>query len=490
MKRINIKSLLQAKDSFKQDDYRSFLRHYGVEVRDSEIEDLRSLIEELCSAKCGMVDLDRFYFGYKIPQIGKEFDLLRFGENHIINIELKRKSTEEKVRNQLLRNKYYLGFIDRKIYEFTYISESRELYVLDDNEEVRKCNIEYLLEVLKNQKIKDSEVPDSLFDPSDYLVSPFNSTDRFLAKKYFLTKQQEEIKAQILDALSGPAEFSFLSITGSAGTGKTLLTYDIAGHMMDCQKKILLIHCGQLNQGHRILIDHGWNIIPVKAITGADVGKYDLIVIDESQRIRPSHFDLIVDKMQSEKCSCIFSYDKGQTLSESEEKADISSKIAAISSPNQYRLSERIRTNKEISEFMKMLFDRRRSIPCRDQGNININYFNNISDAKSYLKSLSQEIWEILRFTPSQYNKEHHENYFEDVCKTSHQIIGQEFEGVVVVIDKFFSYREDGNLVYVGGSYYDVSKMLFQNITRSRKRLNIVIVENEQLLNRCFEILK
>lgn len=32
---------------------------------------------------------DGYYVGYAIKQIGKEFDLLRFGDDKILNIELK-----------------------------------------------------------------------------------------------------------------------------------------------------------------------------------------------------------------------------------------------------------------------------------------------------------------------------------------------------------------------------------------------------------------
>jgi hypothetical protein len=45
----------------------------------------------------------------------KEFDLLLFGKDCIINIELKSISTEEKIFKQLERNKYYLSFIEKNI---------------------------------------------------------------------------------------------------------------------------------------------------------------------------------------------------------------------------------------------------------------------------------------------------------------------------------------------------------------------------------------
>ena len=155
-----------------------------------------------------------------------------------------------------------------------------------------------------------------------------------------------------------------------------------------------------------------------------------------------------------------------------------------------HKLSEKIRTNKEIAAFVKMLFNNKRKLPLEGRDNIQINYFKSPEDAKFYLSGLDEPGWEVLRFTPSQYNKEHHEDYFCQDEKTSHQVIGQEFDGVVITLDRYFSYDDDGKLCYTGRAYYHPVMMLFQNITRARKNLNLVIVDNEELLNRCVSILQ
>ncbi|AYC33995.1 ATP-binding protein [Pseudomonas cavernae] len=490
LKRVNIQSLLQAKDSLKEEGFKGFLRHYGIGIKGAEIEDLRSLTKALSDIGCSIGTFDRFYVGYKIPQIGKEFDLLRFGRKCIINIELKNSCSEEKIKKQLIRNKYYLSFIGRKVYAFTFVSESQELHFLRDDDQLEKTKFDHLSELLTNQDIEDTEVPDALFSPSDYLVSPFNSTKKFLAGEYFLTHQQEDVKNQIIDSLKPPKAAKFISIIGSAGTGKTLLTYDIAKHLIESKRKPLIIHCGQLNDGHAELIKNGWAITPIKNYSNHDLANYDLVIIDEAQRIYPSQLDTIIEKARLAKCCCIFSHDKLQTLANWEEKRDVSAKIGSISPITRYKLSEKIRTNKEIAAFIKMLFNNKRSLPISSNGNIEINYFNITEDAKSYLDALDDSKWEILRFTPSQYNKEHHEKYSEASSRTSHQVIGQEFDGVAITIDKFFSYAGNGDLIYKGGAYYDPPKMLFQNITRSRKKLNLVIIDNEELLNRCIAILQ
>lgn len=489
-KRVNIQSLLQAKDSLKEEGFKGFLKHYGVAIRDAEIEDLRSLAKALSNIGCGIGAFDRFYVGYKIPQIGKEFDLLRFGRNRIINIELKKSCSEEKIKLQLIRNKYYLSFLRREICAFTFVSESQELYFLRDDEKLEKTELGHLVKLLTSQEIDDTEVPDALFNPSDYLVSPFNSTKKFLAGGYFLTHQQEQIKNQIMDSLKAPKAAKFISIIGSAGTGKTLLTYDIAKLVIDNKRTALIIHCGQLNDGHNQLIRSGWAITPIKRFGNYDLVNYDLVIVDEAQRIYPNQLDTIVENVRLAKCCCIFSHDKLQTLANWEEKRDVSAKIGEINSILQFKLSEKIRTNKEIAAFIKMLFNNKISLPISSNGNVEINYFNTDEDAKTYLDALDEGKWEILRFTPSLFNKEHHEKYSEESKRTSHQVIGQEFEGVAVMIDRFFCYDDDGKLTYRGRAYYDPTKMLFQNITRSRKKLNLVIIGNEELLNRCISILQ
>jgi hypothetical protein len=56
LKRINIKSLLQAKDSLNDVAFNEFLQHFGIEIRDAEIEDLRCLSIALTNAECSIGD--------------------------------------------------------------------------------------------------------------------------------------------------------------------------------------------------------------------------------------------------------------------------------------------------------------------------------------------------------------------------------------------------------------------------------------------------
>lgn len=490
LKRINIQSLLQAHESLGKDSFKEFLEYYGIEIKKSEIEDMKVIAKILSASGCNVGAFDNFYIGYKIPQIGKEFDLLRFGEDCIINIELKKTCPEDKIKKQLVRNRYYLSFIGRQVCAFTFVSESKNLYFLGDDENLKVVEADFLVDVLSKKEGNDAEVPDDLFDPSDFLVSPFNSSKKFLNNEYFLTHQQEEVKNQIMESMGAPKAPRFISVTGSAGTGKTLLIYDLAKELIGDGKAVLIIHCGQLNGGHEQLKKNGWGIAPIKYYGNYSFENYDLIIVDEAQRIRVEQLDDIVSKIKLINGCCIFSLDKVQTLATWEKGNDVSEKINSLVPITQYKLSEKIRTNKEIAAFIKMLFNAKRSLPISNNGNIEINYFNVMEDAKKYIDGLDKGKWEILKFTPSQYNVEYHEKYSGEFNKTSHQVIGQEFDGVAVTIDKFFSYDGNGDLIYKGSAYYHPEKMLFQNLTRSRKRLNLVIIGNEEILMRCVDILQ
>jgi hypothetical protein len=57
------------------------------------------------------------------------------------------------------------------------------------------------------------------------------------------------------------------------------------------------------------------------------------------------------------------------------------------------------------------------------------------------------------------------------------------------VIDKFFYYTDNGELKYKAKTHYHAAKMLFQNITRTRIKLKIVIIDNNEVLDRCVSVL-
>ncbi len=481
MKPINILSLVNAKNDLSSSVFELYKSNFEIKIKDNELLDLGSLVNELQSNSRELNILNEFYIGYIINQIGKEFDLLRFGEDSIINIELKRENTGEKIQKQLIKNKYYLSFLGKKVLSFTYIAKDKKLFFLDDSEILIETDISFLISQLKEQEVQNIENIDSLFDPSNYLVSPFNSTVAFMEGRYFLTDHQETFKNQII-SLSTETGPCFISIQGNAGTGKTLLTYDIAKEYIQKLKKVLIFHCGFLNSGHeKLRQDYSWKISPIKNFDSYDFSKYDLIIIDETQRMYKHQLEVFISKIMATNAKCIFSYDSQQCLSSYEIKNNIPQYISDQVSPKVFKLTEKIRTNKEIAAFIKNLFDLSKKSPNQVYSNIYVQYFTSVDDAKEYLGMLKDQGWKVINYTPSSYKNYPYDKFQNDMEENAHKVIGQEYDNVVAVLDRFFYYKENGQLSTRGYSntpYYHPTKMLFQIVTRARKKLSIIIINS------------
>lgn len=154
MKHINIISLTQAFDTLEKEEYENLLVYHSIEVKDAEVNDLKSLITILNDREGIKSIFNQFYVGYTIPQIPKEFDLLRFGENSIINVELKNSSTEDKILKQLKQNRYNLSFIDKEIYNFTFVENLKKLYRLNDDV-IEEVDFVDLAKLLYGQKVSN-----------------------------------------------------------------------------------------------------------------------------------------------------------------------------------------------------------------------------------------------------------------------------------------------------------------------------------------------
>lgn len=101
-------------------------------LKSHEIRTLKSFCGIMRSKGCGFRQFDGFFVGYSIEQIGKEFDLLRFGKENILNIELKSElkeniNIEEKVHSQMKNNYYYLKFLEKPVIILTYV-ENKGFY--------------------------------------------------------------------------------------------------------------------------------------------------------------------------------------------------------------------------------------------------------------------------------------------------------------------------------------------------------------------------
>lgn len=496
MKTINLKNLVDSYKSLSIETLSSYLGFYGIELAEkgkncglsaNELDCMTSFIELFKTTHDPISLLDNFFVGYMIPQIGKEFDLLRFNKTNVVNIELKSKASEEKILKQLKRNRYYLQFLDREVSLFTYVQETEKLYMLD-KEHLTPVSFDDLYKEL----IKDCDEFDDinkLFNPSNYLISPFNSTKKFMEEEYFLTEHQEEIRTNVMKVVE-TSSTEFMALTGAAGTGKTLLTYDIAKELRNKGKRVLIVHCAQLNSGQRMLQDeYGWDICMAKAIGNEVLKGYNVIIVDEAQRARQTQFDKLIESANQENMTCIFSYDEKQYLSNDEKNRNMSNQILRVLTQDIFQLTTKIRTNKEIASFIKPLFDCNEKLSNLKYANIDLCYCSQKQEVILLSRHLQEKGWKIPKYTPGTRSIFCYEGYGTAEEESAHEVIGQEFDKVVAIIDASFDYDEGGKLI-ANNSYYSQRQMLYQILTRTRQRLYVIILNNEPMLKRCLEILK
>lgn len=419
----------------------------------------------------------------------------------VINIELKSHLDEsikyEKITKQMKQNYYYLKFLGKRICLYTYI-EDDGLYIYSP-EEQKSYSVEFdgLISIIRDQEFSVNIDLDKMFLPSNYLISPFNHTEKFIKQEYFLTDHQMDIKKQIIDSIS-KEEYKFFCISANAGTGKTLTVYDTARTIINDYgtNAVLIIHCGKKNTGQRILLDrYKWNIYSISSVWMSFEKDHinnnlKAIIIDEAQRIRESQLSLIIKASKKYRIPIIFSYDTHQFLSDGE-TLDLYEYVKEKYSemPKQkYTLTNTIRTNKEMASFITNLLNIGKSNSDLDYKNISVEYFDDVEVVKEYIKYLENyHDWKAIKYSTDKY----HPDYFDSIngicVHTAHDVIGQEFEKVVFVMDKHFKYNAQGKLLGVK-SFYSSGGMLYQIVTRVVNELKVIVLNNPKLYQNLLRI--
>ena len=477
--------------------FRSMLKHAtGREcsrVGSREITSLRKFVDKISGEGLPIEGMDGFFYSYHIPYIGKEFDLLKFTDSLCINIELKSENVgKEVILDQLVRNRHYLAHIPKRKCFFSVVTNSMTCYKLGDDGGLERIELSEIVTVLKHNKNKYVSLIDDMFRAVDYLVSPLNSPERFLNGEYFLTQNQEEFKKKILDEMERSCGGKIFHITGEPGTGKTLLLYDLA---KDFAKNglVLIVHCGKVVGGQRTIMKRIKNIEIVKPADITDrkvlLFPYKYIIVDEAQRIYSTQFNEILESVVENKQTCILASDQNQVLSVSETKENITSRIRELPLSGDFTLSKRIRTNNAMNSFIECLMDLKHKPRKRmDYSCVEINYANNQEEAYRLLGYYRDKEYVFINFSKTNYGKSPYSIYPEDF--DTHHVIGQEFDRVVILLDKSFFYDADGKLQGIRhpNPNYLYVRLLYQEVTRVRERLSLVIVENIKLFEKVVSI--
>ncbi|MCM1112759.1 MAG: DUF2075 domain-containing protein [Muribaculum sp.] len=494
MKAVNLYVLTRNTNQKLYSDYENILsgREEHSRVKESEFHSLKAFVKKLLDNNVCISMLDGFYYSFSIQQIGKEFDLLKIScGNIVLNIELKSQMvSEEEIAKQLLRNKYYLNHLASKIVLFTYIEATNVFYQLI-GDKLQKCAINDVIGTLN--EIENFETGDinRLFKVRDFLISPLNTPQKFIYDQYFLTLQQESIREEIIDCVINKKRYKLWGITGSAGTGKTLLLYDIA-KKLSYYGKSCIIHSGMLCMGHYYINEHinNLDIVAAKSVTNELLSNYRFIFVDEAQRIYQTNLDVILASVQQNDMTCVFSYDYFQVLSHAEEDRNIPQILREQCNFQERKLTDKIRSNKEIASFVRNLINLEdKSRISYKYEDIDIVYADNEEEAHRIIDYFCQiKNYTFIGYTQSRYYGNSIDRFPGEL--NTHEVIGQEFDNVIIMMDNNFRYGMDGRLQ--GREHpnpdYIFHKLLYQGISRPREKLCILVIDNMPLFEKILSI--
>ncbi len=470
-------------------------RSKKLKVKPQEFYAIRSLVNMLLGIGVEIKDFEIFFLSFTIEQIGKEFDLIKLDkDNLVLNIELKSEEVGvEAIQNQLEKNRYYLKHLAPDVRLYTFVETGKELYKYT-SKGLQLVGVEDLKDTMQLFQESLGENLESLFQANSYLISPLNSHQKFMYGDYFLTNQQHDIKKKIVDLILLNDKEYVLGITGKAGTGKTLLLYDIIKEIAERGENCCLIHSGILCDGHRILSAKWENVIifSAKELNGDGVEnlkRYQFIFVDESQRIYSSTFEKIIKEVISESKTVIFAYDYAQSLSITEEERNIPAKLQKIDGFTVYTLSNKIRTSKEIASFTRTMMNlNNRARGYMDYSDIDVLFANNIEEAKRLINLYDEKGYIFISYTQSMYYRNSIDLYPNNY--DTHHVIGQEYDKVMIMMDKNFRYDKERRIQGKEHPNPDLLfyKLLYQAISRAREKLCVLIVENYKLFSDILNI--
>lgn len=468
------------------------------EAKEAERLTLNAFVEMLLSTGGAVSDrmkmLSGFYFSFTIPKISKEFDLLRIGSECVVNNELKSESTQEKILKQLRQNRYYLKSLGKPLYLFAFDSAATTLYMLTDRDELNIIGIDAVRDVLLAQTdIWNGDI-ENLFRASDFLISPLSTPERFLSGEYFLTSQQEEIEKSILNGIA-KNKTPYFALTGDPGTGKTLLLYDMAVRL-SAQGRCCIVHCGIMPDGLKTLGDllQDIDIVEAKILKNLSFSfnDYQFILVDESHRVYAYQFERLIKTTKDKQIRLIFSYDEKQVLSESERNAKIAERIVALPGCKVHRLTNKIRTNKELASFIERLRDLHSHNIVSDYSSAEIAYARNNAEAALLLVQYTNNGYTFINYTGSRYYGSSFDVFaLFSGGRNTHNVIGQEFENVVMLLDDNFGYDENGKLrarKHPNPDYL-YRQLFFQGASRVREKLAIIVLDNPDVFAKALEII-
>ena len=444
-------------------------REHMLKMKEWELESMRALVERL---ELHMQDVSalRLFYSFQIPRLGKEFDLLQIRENQIINIELKSGAvSEEAIQKQLIQNRYYLSALGKP----------NRLMRLTNHDHVIEASWNQLCAALQKEGKDYSGDIENLFRAEWYLFSPLTEPNRFLNKEYFLTAQQRDIKRQILKKIC-EEQTGYFSFSGLPGTGKTLLLYDIA-MKLSRRQQVLIIHCGNAGSEWKILHERLRRIdflADDQLTEEVSLEAYSAVLVDETHLLSAEKLQILL-KQYNGHFPLIFSSDSEDAICPDELGTDTIKLIENLPEIYMFHLTNRIRTNAELSSFIQNMMHYTGRKTANFYPHVSAVYANDEGEAEMLLKDYTSQGYQYRPLVCTRY----HEMEITAVRDT---------KCLVTVLDDRYYYDKNG---YLRSRYSCEGKesevrSLFHQLNQAKEELSIIVKQNEDVYETLLTLLQ
>ncbi len=120
-------------------------------------------------------------------------------------------------------------------------------------------------------------------------------------------------------------------------------------------------------------------------------------------------------------------------------------------------------------------------------GNVEVVYAANYEQANCLIRYYKARGHRHISLTLSRYYRCNMDNLINDI--NTHEVIGQEFDNIVMAIDDSFYYDANGYLCAVEhpNPDYLFNKLLFQGLTRVREKVALIIINNPDLFDKVID---
>jgi len=473
------------------------MSYHQMQVKPHELEDFGILCEEILKVINNDIDIDGWYLGTDI-RVVPDFDVLRFTDEVITNIELKHTTFESTDKNRLMKKfksqKHILQLFKIQFQNFVFFAENREFFYYElENDILKKISIQEFVKLSGTYyNSRENRIDD--LTPKEYLISPLDDMDNFFDGVYYLTHEQQSIVDKII------SKNGIFGVTGIPGSGKTLIAYDLL-RRIDGNAKVLMIFCGKLREQHKEMETRFSSIkfLSTKDVEEETLNGYDYVILDESQRIYSEKFSLIRGwgERNAQDKTIVYFFDCEQILSPKDIGIMLNSYFTTLQNDGKgeyLKLSENIRSNKYIASFVKQLQNLSKC-PKNDidilelRNKIEVRFFSNADSAKPWIKSLQKQGYSFIAPTGDRYNIASVDEFIDVIYMNTHNVIGSEVDYVVTYIDSNVYYSNRGILNKANREYYHLEKEIYVNISRAREKLALAIIGNHDVYSAIMEVI-